>query len=74
MSDDHLILTLDQGTTSSRAILFDRDARVRAVAQRPITQLYPASGWVDHDANEIWETTRACMAEVLAAGGVSIER
>ncbi|MCO5222637.1 MAG: glycerol kinase GlpK [Thermomicrobiales bacterium] len=74
MSDDHLILTLDQGTTSSRAILFDRDARVRAVAQRPITQLYPASGWVDHDATEIWETTRACMAEVLAAGGVSIER
>ncbi len=59
------MLTIDQGTTSSRAILFDRAGSIRSVAQRPITQHYPASGWVDHDANEIWETVRGCMAEAL---------
>jgi glycerol kinase len=59
------VLTIDQGTTSSRAILFDRSGSIRSVAQRAITQHYPASGWVDHDAHEIWETVRGCMAEAL---------
>ena len=60
------ILTIDQGTTSSRAILFDRQASIHAVAQLPLTQHYPASGWVDHDANEIWQTVRWCVGEVLS--------
>ena len=61
------VLTIDQGTTSSRAILFDRSSTIRAIAQKPITQYFPASGWVDHDANEIWQTVRRCVTEVLAS-------
>jgi glycerol kinase len=61
------VLTIDQGTTSSRAILFNESTAIRAVAQRPITQYYPASGWVDHDANELWQTVRACVGDALEA-------
>lgn len=68
----HYILTIDQGTTSSRAILFDRSASMRAVAQLPITQHYRASGWVDHDANEIWLTVRQCVEDVLCALGIGL--
>src|SRR5512133_2288775 len=50
------ILALDQGTTSSRAIIFDQQAGIRAVAQREFRQIYPQSGWVEHDPLEIWET------------------
>jgi glycerol kinase len=49
------ILALDEGTTSARAILFDRQGRIRAVAQKEITQFYPKPGWVEHDATEIWK-------------------
>ncbi len=66
------VLTIDQGTTSSRAILFDRNAMIRAIAQSPITQYYPASGWVDHDANEIWETVRDCIAQVITEAGITL--
>ncbi|HEX2123878.1 MAG TPA: glycerol kinase GlpK [Thermoanaerobaculia bacterium] len=59
------ILALDQGTTSSRAILFDAGGATRAIAQREFRQFYPQPGWVEHDANEIWETQRAVMAEVM---------
>src|SRR5436190_2697522 len=48
------ILALDEGTTSARAILFDRQGRIRAVAQKEIKQFYPKPGWVEHDATEIW--------------------
>ncbi len=72
MRDEQLILTIDQGTTSSRAILFDRFGAIRAIAQRPITQFFPASGWVDHDANQIWQTVRACVAEVLDQSGLRL--
>jgi glycerol kinase len=67
------VLTIDQGTTSSRAILFDRSSRIQAVAQLPITQFYPRSGWVDHDANEIWETVRRCVENVLAQRNVTLD-
>lgn len=67
------VLTIDQGTTSSRAILFDESTAIRAVAQRPITQHYPASGWVDHDANEIWQTVRACVEDVLGSVGATLD-
>ena len=63
------ILALDQGTTSSRAIVFDRAGSVRAVAQREFAQIFPQPGWVEHDPNEIWATQLAVAAEALARGG-----
>jgi glycerol kinase len=60
------VLALDQGTTSSRSILFDHDGNVVATAQREFTQHFPRSGWVEHDAEEIWSTQAATIAEVLA--------
>ena len=64
------ILALDQGTTSSRAIVFDHDGGVRAVAQQEFTQIFPQPGWVEHDATEIWATQSGVMHEVLAKAGV----
>ncbi|MEX2535826.1 MAG: glycerol kinase GlpK [Trueperaceae bacterium] len=61
----HLILALDQGTTSSRAILFDHEGRIKATAQREFEQHYPKPGWVEHDPEEIWTTQAAVMAEAL---------
>lgn len=60
------VLALDQGTTSSRAILFDRDGNTRASANQEFKQYYPQPGWVEHDANEIWQSQRAVAEEVLA--------
>lgn len=60
------ILALDQGTTSSRAILFDERARILAVAQREYRQFYPQPGWVEHDAEEIWETQIGVAADAIA--------
>jgi glycerol kinase len=60
------VLALDQGTTSSRSILFDRRGHPVAVAQREFTQRFPQPGWVEHDANEIWTTQQATIADVLA--------
>jgi len=60
------ILALDQGTTSSRTIVFDHGGRVVAVAQREFTQHFPRSGWVEHDAQEIWATQAATITEALA--------
>jgi len=59
------ILAIDQGTTSSRAILFDAGLDPIASAQREFAQHFPNSGWVEHDADEIWDTTLACCQEVL---------
>ena len=50
------VLALDQGTTSSRAILFDRNGRIVNISQKEFTQLYPNPGWVEHDPEEIWES------------------
>ena len=60
------ILALDQGTTSSRSILFDAAGTPVATAQREFTQHFPRSGWVEHDAEEIWATQAATITEVLA--------
>jgi glycerol kinase len=65
------ILALDQGTTSSRAILFNRQGRVVASAQREFHQSFPRGGWVEHDANEIWNTQIAVAREALALAQVS---
>ena len=60
------ILAIDQGTTSSRAILFDGDMAVAHVAQQEFTQIYPQSGWVEHDVEEIWDSVVAVCREVVA--------
>jgi glycerol kinase len=59
------ILSLDQGTTSSRAIVFDHDGAVRAVAQKEFTQLFPRAGWVEHDPQEIWASQIGVAVEAL---------
>lgn len=59
------ILALDQGTTSSRAILFDHAGQLRGIAQQEFRQIFPHSGWVEHDANEIWATQLAVAQQVL---------
>jgi len=64
------ILALDQGTTSSRAILFDRSFRPSALAQREFPQHFPASGWVEHDPHDIWSTTMETAREAIAKGGI----
>ena len=64
-----LILVLDAGTTSTRAILFAPDGAMRAVAQAELTQHYPQAGWVEHDAGEIWDKTLACARDVIAQVG-----
>ncbi|KAB1641660.1 glycerol kinase GlpK [Gulosibacter chungangensis] len=60
------ILSLDQGTTSTRAIVFDRAGSILATAQREHTQYFPQPGWVEHDADEIWRNARNCIGLVLA--------
>lgn len=65
-------LALDAGTTSSRAIVFGEDGAVLAVAQREFRQIYPQPGWVEHDANEIWETQIAVAAEAVKKANVAI--
>jgi glycerol kinase len=64
------ILALDQGTTSSRAIVFDAAGAIRAMAQQEFTQIYPRPGWVEHDAGEIWATQVAVAAEAIARAGL----
>lgn len=65
------ILSLDQGTTSSRAIVFGQDGRALSMAQRELPQIYPAPGDVEHDPEEIWQTQLACAREALARAGLS---
>jgi len=67
----NLILALDQGTTSSRAILFDRGGAVVAFDQRELPQSFPQPGWVEHDPGEIWETQRATAAGALRNAGAA---
>ena len=59
------ILALDQGTTSSRAIIFDKDSQIVSIAQKEFTQIFPRSGWVEHNPLEIWETQRDTAIEAL---------
>ncbi|MEC5165749.1 glycerol kinase [Flavobacterium sp. PL11] len=66
-----LILTLDQGTTSSRAIVFNHDGEIVGVTQKTFEQLFPKPGWVEHNPNEIWSSQISCAAEVIAKLGIS---
>ena len=65
------LLALDQGTSSSRSIVFDAQGRIKAMAQREIRQIFPQPGWVEHDPKEIWATQLATAREALAKAGVS---
>lgn len=65
------ILALDQGTTSSRAIVFDHGGHIIAVAQKEFTQIFPRPGWVEHDPNEIWSSQVSVAAEALAKAGIA---
>ena len=65
------LLSLDQGTTSSRAILFDREQNILGVAQKEFTQFYPREGWVEHDPMEVWSSQYGVMMEVIAQSGVN---
>src|SRR5213596_2200307 len=65
-----VVLALDQGTTSSRAIVFDRDGSIRASAQQEFRQIFPQPGWVEHDPTEIWATQSGVMHEALAKAGI----
>lgn len=64
------LLAIDQGTTSTRAMLFERSGRIKALAQRELTQHFPADGWVEHDADEIWESTVAVCREALQQANI----
>ena len=67
------VIALDQGTTSSRCIIFDREQNVVGMAQREFTQYYPKPGWVEHDPMEIWSSQYSVLTEALAQAGVSPE-
>ena len=66
------ILALDQGTTSSRAILFDAEQNIVDIAQREFEQIYPRQGWVEHDPMAIYSSQYSVMTEVIAKSGVSV--
>src|SRR5262245_36023466 len=65
------ILALDQGTTSSRAIVFDHDGSIRSVAQQEFQQIFPQAGWVEHNANEIWQTQLGTAQAALKKAGLT---
>ena len=71
---EEYILALDQGTTSSRAILFDRQQNIMGISQKEFTQHYPKEGWVEHDPMEIYSSQYAVMMEVIAQSNVDIKQ
>jgi glycerol kinase len=68
---EKFILSLDQGTTSSRALLFDKGGNIRSVAQKEFQQIFPKPGWVEHDPNEIWSSQVAVAAEAMSKLGIN---
>jgi glycerol kinase len=71
LTDKRFILALDQGTTSSRAMIVDQVGCVHSIAQRPFSQIFPQPGWVEHDAIEIWSSQIGTATEALASAGLS---
>lgn len=67
------VLTLDQGTTSSRAIIYDQESNIISVAQQEFTQYYPDQGWVEHDAKEIWSSQLKVAKEAMETAGLTFE-
>ena len=70
----HYILALDQGTTSSRSIVFDQQGNIISVAQKEFKQIFPQPGWVEHDADEIWGTQFGTMAEAVAKANITMKQ
>ena len=68
------VLAIDAGTTSNRAIIFDQQTNIVGVAQKEFTQIFPKPGWVEHNANEIWTTVLAVLAEVLQTTRIKPEQ
>ncbi len=68
---EQFILALDQGTTSSRALLFDKAGNIRSVAQKEFQQIFPKPGWVEHDPNEIWSSQVSVAAEAMSKMGIN---
>jgi len=68
------ILSFDQGTTSSRAIVFDKTGSIISIAQKEFTQIFPQPGWVEHDANEIWSTQLGVAAEAIMKAGLTVHQ
>lgn len=76
MNAEKFILALDQGTSSSRAIIFDKSGAIRSVAQKEFSQIFPKSGWVEHDPHQIWASEAAVIAEAISSidiNGTNIE-
>src|SRR5258708_977324 len=65
------IIALDQGTTSSRAVLFNEKGEINGIAQQEFTQIFPRSGWVEHDPEEIWNTQREVLGKVIRDNAIS---
>src|SRR5688572_2495346 len=68
------ILSLDQGTTSSRSMVFDHHGNIISVAQKEFTQIFPQAGWVEHDAEEIWSTQYGTFAEAVAKANITMRQ
>ena len=68
---DAYVMAFDQGTTSSRAIVFDRDSKIVSIAQKEFPQIFPRPGWVEHDPADLWDTTRRVALAVLRKAGVA---
>ncbi|PKP52801.1 MAG: glycerol kinase [Bacteroidetes bacterium HGW-Bacteroidetes-1] len=68
---EQFILALDQGTTSSRALVFDKSGNIRSLAQKEFRQIFPRQGWVEHDANEIWSSQVSVIAEAISRMGIN---
>ena len=66
-------MALDQGTTSCRAILFDKESKIVGVAQKEFAQIYPKAGWVEHDAEEIWSTQYGTVVELIVKTGIEVD-
>ncbi len=64
------IMAIDQGTTSSRAIIFDHDGKHVGTSQKEFTQYFPEAGWVEHDANEIWNSVQSVIAGAFIESGI----
>ena len=73
MTDTKYVLAIDQGTTSSRAIIFDHAGRIVAVGQKEHEQIFPRAGWVEHNAAEIWDNVREVVAQALAKAQLNKE-
>lgn len=71
MAEQKYILALDQGTTSSRALVIDKEGKICSVAQKEFRQIFPQSGWVEHDPNEIWSSQASVAAEAIAKCNIS---